>query len=430
MIITIKGADFKDNNIGTLSSYTISRNLGSGATYNGPKFVEKNAALSATITLANGYEFGTISMTMGGSVISAHTISENVLTVAIGTVTGNVVINVATNWVGVGEEPTPENYTITYKYMAGSTAVKAQETEQVTAGTSRTFATTDSRAQISGYTCTSVSPSGSQTINSNITVTYNYTATGGAGDSGTITWELGAINSGGGPNSTDMPTKRIRTAGYLQVESSITIKATGNVEFCPIYYKADKTYISSPNAYQTTDCVVNASQYPLVRLMIRDKTNTSKDLTANVTELGNSIVITGNFVEIPYDGTSGGGTTGGGTSGTTGATGIGEGATWQSGAIDSNSGNGSVAMASRIHTGFIPLGNVTVSVSGDAEFCSFFYNADKTYIKPTTTPTYQKTTQTWTSADGAYLVLMARNSKATTTTIDPSYGTNINIQIN
>lgn len=108
MIITIKGADFKDNNIGTLSSYTISRNLGSGATYNGPKFVEKNAALSATITLANGYEFGTVSMTMGGSVISAHTISENVLTIAVGTVTGNVIINVATNWVGVGEEPTPE----------------------------------------------------------------------------------------------------------------------------------------------------------------------------------------------------------------------------------------------------------------------------------------------------------------------------------
>lgn len=241
----------------------------------------------------------------------------------------------------------------------------------------------------------------------------------------TITWELGAIISNSGPNSADLPTQRIRTAGYLQVESSITIKATGNVEFCPIYYGTDKTYISSPNKYQTTDCVVNASDYPLVRLMIRDKTNTSKDLTSSLTELGNSVVVTGNFVEIPYDETSGGG-----TSGTTGATGIGEGATWQSGAIDSNSGNGSVVMASRIHTGFIPLGNVTVSVSGDAEFCPFFYNADKTYIKPSTTPTYQKTTQTWTSADGAYLVLMARNSTNTSATIDPSYGANVNIQIN
>ena len=144
MIITIKGANFsgEGNNIGTLDSWTISRNLGNGATYDGPRFVDKNAQLNATITLANGYEAGTISVTMGGQAISAHTVSGNVITIAIGQVTGIVVINVATNWVGMGEEP--ENYTITYKYMAGSTAVKAQETEQVAAGTSRTFATTDS----------------------------------------------------------------------------------------------------------------------------------------------------------------------------------------------------------------------------------------------------------------------------------------------
>ena len=350
MIITLVKANFSTNNIGTLNSFAVLTNL-LNATYNGPTNVTKGEPLTATIEIQSEYVLESISVLMGGQMLSnAYSITGNTIMINIDAVNGIVVIN-------------------------ANCSIKS-ELDAV------------------------------------------------------VTWELGAINSGTGPNSTEMAKTRIRTAGYLQVENSITIKAIGNVEFCPIYYTANKTYISSPNAYQTTDCVVNASDYPLVRLMIRDKTSTTKDLTSSLTELGNSVVITGNFVEIPYDGTSSGGTTGGGTSGTTGATGIWEGATWKSGAIDSTSGNGSVTMNTRIHTGFIPLGNVTVSVSGDAEFCPFLYNADKTYIKPSTTPAYQKTTQTWTSADGAYLVIMARNSTATTTPIDPSYGANVNIQIN
>ena len=366
MIIYLKGANFSSNNIGTLNTWLIQHSIGIGAS---------SSNTAKTITKGAAYS-------------TTITIDEG--------------------------------------YELGAAGIT------VTMGGTNITSTA-----VSGLTISI----GSVTGNVKISVPTVNTSTGeedsGSGGGGTsdgaisVTWELGAITSNNGSNSTDLPKQRIRTAGYLQVESSITIKATGNVEFCPIYYQADKTFISSPNKYQTTDCVVNASQYPLVRLMIRDKTNTSADLTSKLTELGNSIVITGNFVEIPYDETSGGGTSGGGgSSGTTGVTGIWDGATWKSGAIDSNSGNGSVSMASRIHTGFIPLGNVTVSVSGDAEFCPFFYNADKTYIKPTTTPSYQKTTQTWTSADGAYLVLMARNSADTTATIDPSYGTNINIQTN
>jgi hypothetical protein len=52
MIITLKGADFSASNIGTLSSWRISRSLGAGATYEGAASVDKGAAFSATVTLA------------------------------------------------------------------------------------------------------------------------------------------------------------------------------------------------------------------------------------------------------------------------------------------------------------------------------------------------------------------------------------------
>ena len=77
--------------------------------------------------------------------------------------------------VEVPETPTTY-YTITYKYMFASTSIKAQTTEQVAAGTTKVFSASDSRAQVSGYTCTSVSPSGTQIINGNIEVVYSYAA--------------------------------------------------------------------------------------------------------------------------------------------------------------------------------------------------------------------------------------------------------------
>ena len=58
MIITLKGADFSASNIGTLSSWRVTRSLGSGATYIGPTSVDKGAAFSATVTLAEGYYYG------------------------------------------------------------------------------------------------------------------------------------------------------------------------------------------------------------------------------------------------------------------------------------------------------------------------------------------------------------------------------------
>ena len=55
MIITLIGADFSLNNIGTLSTWTISRVLGDGATYDGVSYIDKNAALSADSGAAGRY---------------------------------------------------------------------------------------------------------------------------------------------------------------------------------------------------------------------------------------------------------------------------------------------------------------------------------------------------------------------------------------
>ena len=70
--------------------------------------------------------------------------------------------------------PAPNTYTITYKYMCGSTSIKAATTEVVNAGVTKTFSTSNAPA-INGYTVSSVSPT-SATIDKNTTVTYNYTA--------------------------------------------------------------------------------------------------------------------------------------------------------------------------------------------------------------------------------------------------------------
>lgn len=111
MIIVLKNADFSQSNIGTLSTWRISRSLGTGATYSGPTSVDKDAALSATVTLAEGYEIGTagVTITMGGTVLSsAHSISGNVITITIASVTGNVLIKVPTVNTATGEEDEPD----------------------------------------------------------------------------------------------------------------------------------------------------------------------------------------------------------------------------------------------------------------------------------------------------------------------------------
>ena len=106
MIITIKGADFSSANIGTLSTYIISKSIGSGASFDIPNFVDKNSSVNWVITLDEGYTFGTYSVTMGGEVITP-TVVDNVMTIAIAEVTGNVRIVVATINESTGEEDEP-----------------------------------------------------------------------------------------------------------------------------------------------------------------------------------------------------------------------------------------------------------------------------------------------------------------------------------
>ena len=106
MIITIKGADFSSANIGTLSTYIISKNIGSGAAFDIPNFVDKNSSVNWTITLDEGYTFGTYSVTMGGVEVTP-TVVDNVMTISIAEVTGNVRIVVATVNENTGEEDEP-----------------------------------------------------------------------------------------------------------------------------------------------------------------------------------------------------------------------------------------------------------------------------------------------------------------------------------
>lgn len=110
MIITIKGADFSSANIGTLSTYIISKSIGSGASFDIPNFVDKNSSANWAITLDEGYTFGTYSVSMGGEVITP-TVVDNVMTISIAQVTGNVRIVVATVNENTGEEELPDTPT-------------------------------------------------------------------------------------------------------------------------------------------------------------------------------------------------------------------------------------------------------------------------------------------------------------------------------
>jgi hypothetical protein len=115
MIITIKGADFSSANIGTLSTYIISKSIGSGASFDIPNFVDKNSSVNWTITLDEGYTFGTYLVTMGGVEVTP-TVVDNVMTISIAEVTGNVRIVVATvNENGEEDDPTiPDEPTANY----------------------------------------------------------------------------------------------------------------------------------------------------------------------------------------------------------------------------------------------------------------------------------------------------------------------------
>ena len=181
MIIRLKRATFTAN-IGKLDSWSIRTSVIGGSLTQVPSItsIQKDSTTSTVLTYkydAAAYEVSTVTVTSNGTnvgSIDTNTSGEIKVTIPAGnTLSAAVQININLSAVGGGSETT--YYTITYKYMSGSTSIKTQFTEQVVAGTIKRFSASDAPV-IDGYTVSSVSPDGQQTINSDITVTYNYTA--------------------------------------------------------------------------------------------------------------------------------------------------------------------------------------------------------------------------------------------------------------
>jgi hypothetical protein len=184
MIIVLKNADFSQSNIGTLSTWRISRSLGAGATYNGPTSVDKGAAFSATVTLTEDYEIGTagVTVTMGGTtLIGAHSISGKVITITIASVTGNVLIKVPTINTATGEEEEPEvaKYTFTINPSPSDATVTLTASGYTQSGNSITVAsgtTVTWQVSKSGYTSQNGTQVVTSTSSKNITLNASSSA--------------------------------------------------------------------------------------------------------------------------------------------------------------------------------------------------------------------------------------------------------------
>jgi len=144
MIITISGADFSLSNIGTLSTWTVSKSIGAGAEHSIPSYVDKNSAFNYTITLKDGYTFGTYSVTMGGETITP-TVTETSMTINIASVTGNIRIEVKTINSSTGEEEEPGTggdttgstvyKTVSYNERISSAGISKSTGEQLSSST-------------------------------------------------------------------------------------------------------------------------------------------------------------------------------------------------------------------------------------------------------------------------------------------------------
>lgn len=115
MILTIAGADFSGANIGTNTSVGISYN---GRVTGKPTSIEKNTALTSTITINTGYTYDSItSVTVGGQSISEYIATDNgdgtvTLTIPANKITGRVVVTVSTTANSTGGDTTMYTFTI------------------------------------------------------------------------------------------------------------------------------------------------------------------------------------------------------------------------------------------------------------------------------------------------------------------------------
>lgn len=173
MIITLRSANFNSSNIGTLSTWRITRSLGAGATYVGPNAIDKEGTLTATITIAEGYELAPagVTVTMGGVVLTdATNIQGNTIYISIPVVGGNVVIKVPTvNLNGGTDEPEIVPVTlssISVGYNQGKTTMfEAQDVEDLRRYLTVTGLYSDgSTAPITDFTLSGTLTPGTSTI--------------------------------------------------------------------------------------------------------------------------------------------------------------------------------------------------------------------------------------------------------------------------
>lgn len=250
MILTIKYADFSAANIGTLSSYVVSKIIGAGATFDIPRTVSKNSSVNWVITLDTGYTFGTYSITMGSEVITPS-IEDNVMTISIAEVTSNVRIVVATVNDNTGGEDTPVEptmFTLTISPNPSDATVKltasgyTQNGNSITvqSGTSVSYAVSKA-----GY----VSKSANVVVNSNqtITVTLDAASTETQIDLGTITDKQWIKYE----NGTNQTLSNWKSTDYIAIPSGVTSMHTDDItayrngaNTTPYaFYDVDKNYI-------------------------------------------------------------------------------------------------------------------------------------------------------------------------------------------
>lgn len=310
MIITLKGADFSASNIGTLSTWRITCSLGTGATYEGVTSVDKGAAFTATVTLAEGYEIGTagVTITMGGTVLSgAHTIEGNVITITIASVTGNVLIKVPTINTATGEEEepdTPTNYTFTINPTPSTAIVTLTASEYTQSGNSITVpngTVVSWSVSADGYT----TRTGTWTANGeNKTENVVLTDSNVGGEAPNVTWTLNSsLNATSGaeiaPMNDRSRTNNIQVADFT---GPITCGGTGSQFIISCY--SGSTYLGQINASDINgDLVKGVGQWINNGTLISKELLVSKGvdniaMVADISSYGGTFIMNGEVLAI------------------------------------------------------------------------------------------------------------------------------------
>ena len=98
-----------------------------------------------------------------------------------------------------------------------------------------------------------------------------------------VDWENGTFSGGTGLPNTDV-TNRIRTSNYIPIDTQtvVSVKENADIEFCPMYYGENQKFISTPNAYQITDLVIESGgDVKFIKLMARKKSNANAVIDAD-----------------------------------------------------------------------------------------------------------------------------------------------------